>query len=172
MFYSQISSTDREVAIKTHRTRVLLAVDSAYYAQMLAQCAVYDAPDLELVFFTDEEGHPLTPGDTPELLTTIADCEPDVLVHATGELEPNTNVYGWIFDQYPFLSVVHINREGRIRRVYQTIAQSDFDGPAKDSSPRSDIRRLLDAIRECTGDDRYPVMTALEQATGAECVKP
>jgi hypothetical protein len=120
---------------------------------MIARCVADSAPDLEFVFFTDEEGRALDASDTVDLLTTIADCEPHVIVHATTELEPNTDLYGWIFVQFPFLPVVHVNVDGRIRRIRQSISIEEFTDQARNSSGQEGIGRLLVAIRNCTEEE-------------------
>ena len=130
------------------RIRVLLAVDSTHYAQIISKCLADEAPELQLVFFTDEDGNALDSGDIVDLLTTIAESEPDVMVHATEELEPNTDLYGWVFGQYPFLPIVHINRDGRIRRFRQSISMEEFSNQAKESCALDGVGRLLAAIRD------------------------
>jgi hypothetical protein len=135
------------------RIRVLLAVDSAHYAQMISRCVADAAPDFELVFFTDEAGRALDSSDTVDLLTTIADSEPHVMVHATTELEPNTDLYSWVFGQFPFLPIVHVNFDGRIRRIRNLISIEECNGQARNSSAQDDIGRLLDAIRNCTEEE-------------------
>jgi hypothetical protein len=135
------------------RTRVLLAVDSTHYAQLISKCIADAAPDFELVFFTDEKGSALDSSDVVDLLTTIAAAEPDVMVHATMELEPNTDVYNWIFGEFPFLPIVHVNADGRILRIRHSISIEEFTEQAKNSAGRDGIGRLLEAIRNCTEEE-------------------
>jgi hypothetical protein len=147
MIYSLVSS---RTEVEMERIRVLLAVDSAQYAQTISSCLADQAPDFELVYFTDEEGSALDSSDVVDLLTTIAACEPDVMVHATEDSEPNFELSNWILGQFPFLPIVHVNPEGRIRRIRQSISTEEIASPAPGSSPTDSIGRLLIAIRNST----------------------
>jgi hypothetical protein len=165
MVYPLVSS---QIESRTERIRVLLAVDSAHYAQMISRCVADSAPELEVVFFTDGEGRALDSSDTVDLLTTIADSEPHVMVHATTELEPNTDLYGWIFVQFPFLPIVHVNVDGRIRRIRHLISIDEFSGQVRNSSEQDDIGRLVEAIRHCTQMEEEVVSNAVGQSAPEE----
>lgn len=153
------------------RTRVLLAVDSTNYAQLINKCAAEEAPDLELMYFTDDEGQSLDSSHTFELLTMIADSQPDVVVHATSEAEPSASIYSWIFDQFPFVEIVHVDGTGNIRRIWQSISMAEFDNQAKESSVPDGIGRLFDAIRRCK-EGRSDVLSAPLHPRRADYVKP
>jgi hypothetical protein len=168
---SPFISTGTEV--ETGRPRVLLAVDSTQYAQLISNCAADQAPDLDLMYFTDEQGRALDSIDPLDLLITIADSEPDIVVHATQESEPNANNYGWIFDQFPFVEIVHVNPEGRIRRIRQSVLVAEFDNQVRERGGADGVGRLFAAIRSCTPGRRFDVLSAppWQQRTG-DYVKP
>jgi hypothetical protein len=147
MIYSLVSP---RTEVDMERIRVLLAVDSAQYAQTISSCLADQAPDLELVYFTDDEGRALDSSDVVDLLTTIAACEPDVMVHATEDLDPNFELSNWILGQYPFLPIVHVNPEGRILRIRQSVSTEEISSPEPGTSPVDSIGRLLVAIRNST----------------------
>jgi hypothetical protein len=158
--------------VEMARRRVLLAVDSTQYAQLIAKCAADEAPDLELMYFTDEQGRALDSIDPLELLITIAHTEPDVVVHATPESEPNAKDYCWIFDQFPFVKIVHVNPEGHIRRIQQSVLVDEFDNQARERGGSGDICRLFAAIRSCTTPRRFDVLSTALNPAPNDYVKP
>jgi hypothetical protein len=149
MIYSPVSS---HTEVEMERIRVLLAVDSAQHAQAFSNCLAEEAPDLELVYFTDEEGRSLGASDVVELLTTIATCEPDILVHVTVAPEPNFDLCSWILGQFPFLPIVHVNPGGCIRRIRQAVSIEELSDLTGFSSSDC-IGCLLAAIRNSTDAD-------------------
>jgi hypothetical protein len=152
MIYSPVSS---RTEVEMERIRVLLAVDSAQHAQAFSNCLAEEAPDLELVYFTDEKGRALDSSDVVELLTTIAACEPEVLVHVTVAPEPNFDLCNWVLGQFPFLPIVHVNLGGRIRRIRQAVSIEEISNAAG-FSPSDCIGCLLAAIRNSTDADPLP----------------
>jgi hypothetical protein len=153
MIYSQVTS---HTEIEMERIRVLLAVDSAQYAQTISSCLAEQAPDLEFVYFTSEEGRALDSSDVVDLLTTIAACEPEVLVHATQNRETNLELCDWILGQFPFLPIVHINAEGRIRRIRHSISTEELSDAPLGYSSTDSIGCLLTAIRNSTDIGTFP----------------
>jgi hypothetical protein len=126
--------------------RVYLAIESAHYAEALMRYLQVAGPDLQVIARNVAAvGRTL---ESVDVLTEIADTEPDVIVHHTDDEAPSAKLYSWILHEHPSLRIVHVNRDGDICGIRLRVTTRQVAAADQENGGTELLDRLLDAIRD------------------------